>query len=128
MKRIIRLTESDLRRIVNRVLNEQPINTSGPINYTEQIEEIFQDCNQGDNVIIFENFIQECESCVELYTKILDLNKTLGISTEDTLYKNLELSDLCSEELMMLFGEDYEDVSVSSEFFMCMNKKFSERI
>jgi hypothetical protein len=128
MKRIIRLTESDLRRIVNRVLNEQPINTSGPINYTEQIEEIFQDCNQGDNVIIFENFIQECESCVELYTKILDLNKTLGISTEDTLDKNVELSDLCSEELMLLFGEDYEDVSVSGEFFMCMNKKFSERI
>ena len=128
MKKIIKLTESDLRRIVNRVLNEQPTNNSGPINYTEKIEEVFQDCNQGDNVIIFENFLQECESCIELYTKVLDQNKTIGASTEDTLDKNVELSNLCSEELMVLFGEEDEDVSVSSEFFMCMNRKFSQTI
>ena len=128
MKKIIKLTESDLRRIVNRVLNEQPINNSGPINYTEKIEEVFQDCNQGDNVIIFENFLQECESCIELYTKVLDQNKTIGASTEDTLDKNVELSDLCADELMLLFGEDDEDVSDSGEFFMCMNRKFMDRI
>ena len=128
MKRIIKLSESDLRRIVNRVLNEQPLNNDGPKNYTEQIEEVFQDCNQGNNVIIFENFLQQCESCVELYVKILDQNKTTGASTEDTLNKNVELSDLCTDELMLLFGEENEDVSDSGEFFMCMNKKFMDRL
>ena len=126
MKRIIRLTESDLRRIVNRVLNEQPLNNSGPKNYTDQIEEIFQECNQGNNIVVFENFLQECESCVELYTKMLDNNQNIGATAKDTLDKNVDLSDLCSDELMFLFGEDDDDVYDSSEFFMCMNKKFMD--
>jgi thiol-disulfide isomerase/thioredoxin len=36
MKRIVRLTESDLTRIIKRVIMEQPFNNTGPINYTEQ--------------------------------------------------------------------------------------------
>ena len=45
---------------------------------------------------------------------------------DHNLDKNVELSDLCSDELMLLFGEDDDDVYDSSEFFMCMNKKFMD--
>jgi hypothetical protein len=126
MKRIVRLTESDLTRIIKRVIMEQPFNNTGPINYTEQIEEVFQECNQGDTIVVFENFLKECKSCVGLYTKMFDRSNDIGASAEDTLNKNLDLSDSCLDELTNLFGEDYDDITHAGEFFICMNKKFSK--
>ena len=125
MKKVVRLTERDLVRLVKRVISEQPLNTSGPRNYTEQIEEIFQGCDDGSDEIgyRFVDFSQDCPSCIELYSKVIEESQNMGVSAKETLLDNFDLSDSCSDELMEFFNEESDDLTVSSDFFICMNKK-----
>ena len=82
MKNIVKLTESDLNRIVKKVMNEAPITGQGgvrpnPANVTGQSG------TSGPNAMVNVNLVIDCKRRVIQKTNIIKFIKNLGLPNKD---------------------------------------------
>ena len=81
----------------------------------ETFERVYNECtNTGDYL----DFADDCPSCLDFYFEVL--------KGRSTFENNVDMQDSCTKEIARFFNETDDDLTLTMELFVCMNKKIND--